>query len=123
MRKAELPEEKTLKVFQMSNDPCYLSAAHDPYIKERPRTSKSNEHKLVAKVHFSGVLLVAHDCGYPLSRHTCRATRVAADFWAGLLPDLRAYHWQPGFRADFSGALFGLKHRKISRKSPERPFF
>ena len=25
-------------------------------------------------------LLVAHDCGYPLSRHTCRATRVAADF-------------------------------------------
>ena len=25
-------------------------------------------------------LLVAHDCGYPLSRYTCRATRVAADF-------------------------------------------
>ena len=24
--------------------------------------------------------LVAHDCGYPLSRCTCRATRVAADF-------------------------------------------
>ena len=24
--------------------------------------------------------LVAHDCGYPLSRHTCHATRVAADF-------------------------------------------
>ena len=24
--------------------------------------------------------LVAHDCGYPLSRYTCRATRVAADF-------------------------------------------
>ena len=24
--------------------------------------------------------LVAHDCGYPLSRFTCRATRVAADF-------------------------------------------
>ena len=23
---------------------------------------------------------VAHDCGYPLSRYTCRATRVAADF-------------------------------------------
>ena len=23
--------------------------------------------------------LVAHDCGYPLSRYTCRATRVAAD--------------------------------------------
>ena len=26
------------------------------------------------------VRLVAHDCGYPLSRYTCRATRVAADF-------------------------------------------
>ena len=24
--------------------------------------------------------LVAHDCGYPLSRYTCRATRVAAHF-------------------------------------------
>ena len=24
--------------------------------------------------------LVAHDCGYPLPRYTCRATRVAADF-------------------------------------------
>ena len=26
------------------------------------------------------ISLVAHDCGYPLSRYTCRATRVAADF-------------------------------------------
>ena len=25
-------------------------------------------------------VLVAHDCGYPLLRYTCRATRVAADF-------------------------------------------
>ena len=24
--------------------------------------------------------LVAHDCGHPLSRYTCRATHVAADF-------------------------------------------
>ena len=24
--------------------------------------------------------LVAHDCGYPLSRYTCRATRVAPNF-------------------------------------------
>ena len=30
--------------------------------------------------------LVAHDCGYPLSRYTCRATRVAAEFL-----DLRAF--------------------------------
>ena len=27
----------------------------------------------------SGGRLVAHDCGYPLSRYTCRATRVATD--------------------------------------------
>ena len=26
------------------------------------------------------MVLVAHDCGYRLSRYTCRATRVAADF-------------------------------------------
>ena len=35
--------------------------------------------------------IVAHDCGYPLSRYTCRATRVAADFldlesFAGVAP-------------------------------------
>ena len=29
-------------------------------------------------MYFGDVL--AHDCGYPLSRYTCRATRVAADF-------------------------------------------
>ena len=29
---------------------------------------------------FRAQSLVAHDCGYPLSRYTCRATRVAADF-------------------------------------------
>ena len=29
---------------------------------------------------FGALLLVARDCGYPLSRYTCRATRVAADF-------------------------------------------
>ena len=28
-----------------------------------------------------------------------------------------------GFAQIFLGPLFGLKHRKISRKSPERPFF
>ena len=31
-------------------------------------------------VPFSSLTLVAHDCGYPLSRYTCRATRVAAHF-------------------------------------------
>ena len=28
----------------------------------------------------SSAVLVAHDCGHPLSHYTCRATRVAADF-------------------------------------------
>ena len=33
------------------------------------------------KISTWGLLdLVAHDCGYPLSRYTCRAARVAADF-------------------------------------------
>ena len=33
-----------------------------------------------ASLSFYAQVLVAHDCGYPLSRYTCRATRVAADF-------------------------------------------
>ena len=37
--------------------------------------NKNQTQKLVP-----GLLLVAHDCGYPLSRYTCRATRVATDF-------------------------------------------
>ena len=35
---------------------------------------------LLQKGPVQATALVAHDCGYPLSRHTCRATRVAADF-------------------------------------------
>ena len=33
-----------------------------------------------SKENYGGSSLVAHDCGYPLSRCTCRATHVAADF-------------------------------------------
>ena len=33
-----------------------------------------------ARLFSSLPYLVAHGCGYPLSRYTCRATRVAADF-------------------------------------------
>ena len=36
--------------------------------------------KTIRKVQPNIGTLVAHDCGYPLSRYTCRATRVAADF-------------------------------------------
>ena len=43
---------------------------------ETPQTP-SHGHKLPQN-------LVAHDCGYPLSRYTCRATRVAAGFYSVL---------------------------------------
>ena len=37
--------------------------------------------RLFSETSFSRrAVLVAHDCGYPLSRYMCRATRVAADF-------------------------------------------
>ena len=40
-----------------------------------------NESIYIRFLHTNGLpALVAHDCGYPLSRYTCRATRVAADF-------------------------------------------
>ena len=34
----------------------------------------------LSRPFLGGSHLVAHDCGYPLSRYTCRATRVTADF-------------------------------------------
>ena len=39
-----------------------------------------HEKSLKFSGKFRNIFLVAHDCGYPLSRYTCRATRVAADF-------------------------------------------
>ena len=42
------------------------------------RDPASRDHSLEDSL--SSQSLVAHDCGYPLSRYTCRATRVAADF-------------------------------------------
>ena len=45
------------------------------------KTHDFGSAKKTDPVRFNRVLdLVAHDCGYPLSRYTCRATRVAADF-------------------------------------------
>ena len=44
-------------------------------------TPHTHTHTLRAKRTMTkDVTLVAHDCGYPLSRYTCRATRVATDF-------------------------------------------
>ena len=47
------------------------------------RSSKTGEGGCGSEPWISGLrvsCVVAHDCGYPLSRYTCRATRVAADF-------------------------------------------
>ena len=69
--------------------------------------------------------LAAHDCGYPLSRYTCRATRVAADF-----QDFRAF-----CRCSTGVALHPLKilvshlpppplgNEKSARSFSDRSFF
>ena len=50
----------------------------DPRIRVQTRASKICFPEFGPKFGFRS--LVAHDCGYPLSRYTCRATRIAADF-------------------------------------------
>ena len=52
----------------------FSQSLFQPYSKKHPE-----ELQNLAIFCISGHL-VAHDCGYPLSRYTCRATRVAADF-------------------------------------------
>ena len=58
--------------------------AHSLHSREYSHSGHANNgHRL--EVHCSApcappLYLVAHDCWYPLSRYTCRATRVAADF-------------------------------------------
>ena len=47
---------------------------------ERRRRSRFSGVSLVFGGVSGHLVLVAHDCGYPLSRYMCRATRVAADF-------------------------------------------
>ena len=46
--------------------------------KNRLRLVRNPKDPAVLKIQ--RVVLVAHDCGYPLSRYTCRATLVATDF-------------------------------------------
>ena len=46
---------------------------------KRPKKKKSSKSKS-KDFQKTRKRLVAHDCGYPLSRYTCRATRVASDF-------------------------------------------
>ena len=48
--------------------------------REKKRNKKKKNKERKDRIFFSVSFLVAHDCGYPLSRYTCRATRVAADF-------------------------------------------
>ena len=49
--------------------PCLVSYSPVTFPCSSDPTSRDNNNSLIA-----------HDCGYPLSRYTCRATRVAADF-------------------------------------------
>ena len=44
------------------------------------RVLLSGKVRNIFSLHSCRSSVVAHDCGYPLSRYTCRATRVAADF-------------------------------------------
>ena len=59
----------SLCVQDRKGSPCYTTASDDRRIASFLDCPRNH-----------GQLLVAHDCGYPLSRCTCRATHVAADF-------------------------------------------
>ena len=59
--------------------PCHLRLLSNPPAKEQARAKTATCATASLRTHQIGAL-VAHDCGYPLSRYTCRATRVAADF-------------------------------------------
>ena len=71
--------------------------------------------------------LVAHDCGYPLSRYTCRATRVAADFLdfrafcrcsSGVAPhplNILVSHLSPPHSREVSHRNLGLKRCRATR--------
>ena len=55
---------------------CEFGADFAVQIFVRRQTAESRIFKNRAKIQ----TLVAHDCGYPLSRDTCRTTRVAAAY-------------------------------------------
>ena len=60
-----------------------LALALSDFYGEQLHRKEKNRHgnsKTLRRVLRSACSLVAHDCGYHLSRYTCRATRVAADF-------------------------------------------
>ena len=71
--------------------------------------------------------LVAHDCGYPLSRYTCRATRVAADVLdfiafcrcsSGVAPHplkILVSHLSPPHSREVSHRNLGLKRCRATR--------
>ena len=71
--------------------------------------------------------LVAHDCGYPLSRYTCRATRVATDFLdfiafcrcsSGVAPHplkILVSHLSPPHSREVSHRNLGLKRCRATR--------
>ena len=64
---------------ELSEDPCMITSLPCTALKFYWFLSKTHYTSQSTMVH-EIIILVAHDCGYPLSRYTCRATRVAADF-------------------------------------------
>ena len=60
----------------------HLQSLH--YTHSLPQKFDAVKSSVIITENISGEIkestLVAHDCGYPLSCYTCRATRVAADF-------------------------------------------
>ena len=64
---------------------CRLAVSEFPISPHHPiRANRANRFARITRLPLASCetifSLVAHDCGYPLSRYTCRATRVAADF-------------------------------------------
>ena len=71
--------------------------------------------------------LVAHDCGYPLSRYTCRATRVALHplkILVSHLPPPVPGGVAPKFRSEKVSRYTGAQEPNRNRKpEPSEPFF
>ena len=82
--------------------------APPPWRKTAPLKRPIKRSKNHVMLSFSRFSLVAHDCGYPLSRYTCRATRVAADFL-----DFRAF-----CRCSTGVALHPPKHFGVAPPPP-----
>ena len=92
-------------------------------------TPSGDPPKLPEKQTVGTVTVVAHDCGHPLSRYTCRATHVAADFLnfisscrcsSGVAPHplkILVSHLSPPHFREVSHRNLGLKRCRATRGS------